>query len=42
MNLIPLQVNDGMTYGPDGEALSAEEYKFLNESCEDNETVSIG
>lgn len=31
-----------MYYGPDHLALTAEEFKFLNESCDREETVSVG
>lgn len=34
--------NDGICYGPDHQALTAEEYKFLNDSCGRDEVVSVG
>lgn len=36
------QSSDGVYYGPDHLALTSDEFKFLNESCEREETVSVG
>ncbi|XP_034241121.1 polyadenylate-binding protein-interacting protein 1 isoform X2 [Thrips palmi] len=36
------QASDGVYYGPDHRALTAEEITFLNESCGREETVSVG
>ena len=41
-SVMPALISEGINYGPDGQALTAEEMKFMNESCEDNESVSVG